>query len=93
MGLKKGEKVEPLAILRVTSVRTEPLCYIAEGDARREGFPDMTEAEFVEMFCRKLKCGPDERVTRIEFTYEDPRAWVVVRNDYGVPVRMEMATA
>lgn len=33
----------------------------------REGSPEMTAREFIEMFCKLNDCEPDETVTRIEF--------------------------
>lgn len=38
-----------------------------------EGFPDLTPGEFVEMFCRHMDCLDDAIVTRIEFSYVDPK--------------------
>lgn len=70
MGLRKGERVQPLALLYVVSVRRERLDTITPDDVDAEGFPDMTPAEFVAMFCRSHKgCRPDSTVTRIEFRY------------------------
>lgn len=72
MGLKKGEKVETLGIIQVTNIRREPLSAILdepEGSAR-EGFPELTEQQFVEMFCRHHSgCRPDTVITRIEFVH------------------------
>jgi len=75
-GLKKGEHVRRLAVLRVVSVGRQPLSAIGNAyhvdDCRREGFPEMSPAEFIEMFCRSHKgCSPTTIVTRIEFSYED----------------------
>ncbi len=75
MGLKKGETVRRLAVLRVESVTRETL---AEGldrsDVMREGFPEMLPREFIDMFCRTHKgCTPDTVVTRIAFSYEGGR--------------------
>jgi hypothetical protein len=67
MGLKKGDKQERLATIRVVSVRHERLDAITRDDVRREGFPDMTPGEFVAFFCKANKCRPDRIVTRIEF--------------------------
>ena len=80
-GLKKGERVQPLAVLRVVSLRVEPLSRLladplyAEDELPREGFPCWSSREFVEMFCRanRLK-NADVPVTRIEFEYVDPAA-------------------
>lgn len=78
MGLKPGEKIERLGPpVRVVSVRRERLSYLTYNPAygidecRREGFPTMEPAEFVDFFCATHKgCTPDTEITRIEFTYE-----------------------
>ena len=67
MGLRRGEKQEPLDTLRVVSVRRERLNTITADDVRREGFPDMTPEAFVEFFCQANHCPPDAQVTRIQF--------------------------
>ena len=76
MGLKKGEKVERLAELRIVSVRREPLCYILDqgfAECAREGFPHMEPEQFVGFFCRYHRgCEPSTEITRIEFEYCDP---------------------
>jgi hypothetical protein len=77
-GLKKGEAVETLAILRVLNVRVEPLSRLltdpryAEDELPREGFPCWSATEFVAMFCRanRLK-DAGVPVSRIEFEYAD----------------------
>jgi hypothetical protein len=71
MGLKKGEKPERLGQIRVVDVRREPL----DGpysirESIREGFA-LSWPEFVEMFCRHMKCTSETVVTRIEFEYID----------------------
>lgn len=78
MGLKPGEKIEKLGPpVRVVSVRRERLDLVDSLDSygpdecRREGFPHMTGAEFVAMFCATHKgCTPATEITRIEFAYE-----------------------
>lgn len=71
-GLKKGEKVEPLALLRIVSVKREPL-HMAEQyediEIVREGFPEMDGGDFVEFFAKSHKCSEYAPVTRIEFEY------------------------
>jgi hypothetical protein len=67
MGLKKGERQERIASIRVKSVRRERLDAIDDDDVRREGFPDMTREEFIAFFCKANKCKPDRIVARIEF--------------------------
>jgi hypothetical protein len=52
MGLKAGEKVQPLCEIEVVSVRSERLSDITPADVLAEGFPQWTNnvAEFVSMF-------------------------------------------
>lgn len=73
MGLKAGEKVQPLCVIEVVSVRTQALCCIDQDDCAREGFPDMSPGEFIRFFTAKVKTPGMGRhideitVTRIEF--------------------------
>jgi hypothetical protein len=68
-GLKKGEKVVDLGIIRVVSARREPISAITLEDVIREGFPDLTAEEFISLFCKANKCEADREVTRIEYEY------------------------
>ena len=68
MGLAKGQRQHVLGRIRVTDVRQEPLCRVARpGETALEGFPELTGAQFVDFFCKALKCDPTCRVTRIAF--------------------------
>lgn len=77
MGLKKGERVVPLGVIRVKSVRQERLDeLVAAGrdeygaeEMRREGFPGMDPQDFLLRFPADI--DPDALVTRIEFEYVD----------------------
>jgi hypothetical protein len=74
MGLKPGEKIERLALIRVVSVRAEQLRDIRDqglAEVRREGFDNMTASEFVQMFCDHSGCTTDTVINRIEFEYVD----------------------
>ena len=73
-GLKRGEHVKPICLIRVVSVRTEPLDSIRghRGECFREGFPDLTPAEFVLMFCEANRVPDYAEVNRIEFEYVEP---------------------
>lgn len=84
-GLKKGEKVQPLGpIIEVVSVRPERLDAITQADVIAEGFPEMTPAEFVAMFCEHMNCCPSTVVNRIEFKYvKRPRVRATTRGCYG----------
>ena len=74
MGLKKGEKIKPLGMIRVKHVRKEKLRRMIDepsygaSECQREGFPRMRSPDFVEFFCKGHKgCIPGSIVTRIEF--------------------------
>lgn len=74
MGLKKGEKMEPIGMIRVISVRQELLEKMTRDpkygldECRREGFPGMVPSEFIEFFCRgHTGAFPLRTITRIEF--------------------------
>jgi hypothetical protein len=70
MGLKKGGKVKRLKLICLTNVRKEPLNAITPEDVIREGFPEMTREEFIEMFCRTHKgVTPDTEIMRLEYKY------------------------
>jgi hypothetical protein len=78
MGLKKGEKVKVLGMIRIKSATREPLSKMLSFDAwgvsecQREGFPQMSPHQFVEFFCKGHKgCKPESMVTRIEFEHID----------------------
>jgi len=75
MGLKKGEKVQPIrGPLLVVSVRREPLHRMfSEHDnaTALEGFPFMMVKDFIRMFCRHMNVRSNRIVTRIEFEYTD----------------------
>jgi len=77
MGLRPGEKIERLGIIRVTSVIQESLQVLCSDrtygrkEAIREGFPEMRGHEFALMFCQHMGGGMDQTVTRIEFEYVD----------------------
>lgn len=52
MGLRRGEKVEPLAEIEILSARAEPLNAITKNDCIKEGFPNFEPCDFVNMLCR-----------------------------------------
>jgi hypothetical protein len=77
-GLKKGERVPALGVLRVVSVRVELLSRLvtdaryAEDELPREGFPCWSRDDFIAMFMRANRVKtPTINVTRIEFEYVD----------------------
>lgn len=79
-GLKKGEKVEQLAVIRIVSVRRERLSYLLEDahygvtEVDLEGFREHPTIKgrphpFVDFFVATHKCDVEDTVTRIEFEY------------------------
>jgi hypothetical protein len=73
-GLKKGEHVKPICVIRVVSVTPERLgdilaYFLPMAELKREGFPDLTLAEFITMFMDANHCTTDTMVNRIEFEY------------------------
>lgn len=73
MGLKRGEKMKPLAVIRVVDKRRERLSAMVgsygEREVAREGFIHMQPSEFIQMYCEHNKCRASDVVTRIEFEY------------------------
>jgi hypothetical protein len=70
MGLKAGDKIQPLCEIEVVSVRQQLLADIDKDDCRAEGFPSLSPDEFTAMFIKHMgiKVTPDEcTITRIEF--------------------------
>lgn len=65
-GLKKGEQMKPLAVLRVEQVSRERLdrmeseSLYGQQECVAEGFPNLSPMEFVAMFCATHKV-PDNR--------------------------------
>jgi hypothetical protein len=75
MGLKPGESIVRLGVIEVVSVRREKLhCMIVDreygrAEAIREGFPEMTGKQFVQMFRTHMSVPSDGMVTRIQFIH------------------------
>lgn len=79
-GLGKGGKVKRIGMIRVVDVREERLGAMLEdglygrAECAREGFPEMSAAEFVRFFMNSHRgVTPDAEVTRIEFEYLDQK--------------------
>ena len=69
-GLKKGEKVQRIGgPIRFTAVDRVVLADISTVDVYHEGFPAMTQREFIEMFKKANGGLRDQVVTRIAFEY------------------------
>ena len=68
-GLKKGEKVQRICVIRIIKTNPERLWNITPADVRREGFVSMKQIEFIDMFCQHNKVRRSQRVNRIEFEF------------------------
>jgi hypothetical protein len=68
-GLKKGEKVQRICVIRIIKTNPEALWRIDKADVRREGFVSMSRREFIAMFCEHNGCAPYTRVNRIAFEF------------------------
>ncbi len=76
-GLRKGEKVQELCIIEITGTRVESLNEMTNDleyglqEVVKEGFPEMSPAQFVSMYCEHNASEPHQWVRRIEFRYRD----------------------
>ena len=73
-GLPKGAKVRKLGLIRIVSVRREPLSRLGRPrygklEAQKEGFPDLSGREFAARFVANTGCTNRTVVTRIEFEH------------------------
>lgn len=82
-GLKRGQHADELAVIEIVEVRRERIDAITQADVAAEGFPEMTPADFVAMFCtHHRKVTPATEVTVVTFRYVDePRPTVVVLDE------------
>ena len=70
MGLKKGETIERLSLIRVVRADREGLYRVGDpGEMELEGFPDMHPNDFCAQFFPRHRKA--DLVTRIEFEYLD----------------------
>jgi hypothetical protein len=70
MGLKKGENQELIGgPIRVVAISSQRLYQISFEDVRHEGFPQLSQEGFIDMFCKANNCDRNTRVNRIEFEY------------------------
>lgn len=69
MGFKKGEKSERLALIEVVSAEYSVLNRITKEDVIKEGFPEWSPQQFVDMLVSKFNIHPGTVVNRIEFRY------------------------
>jgi len=71
-GLKKGEKIQRIDIIKTVKTNLEPLNIITPEEVILEGFPEKSPEWFIDMFCKANKCFPETIVNRIEFDYYTP---------------------
>lgn len=72
MGLKKGETMKKLCVIRVVSKTKQRLNEIDSKEVALEGFPGKSPEWFIDMFCKSHKgCTPETIINRIEFEYEN----------------------
>lgn len=69
MGLKKGERVKRIGLIRVSDVRREPVGAVTLGDVTLEGFPDWSREQFVDLYCKLNRVTESDLCTRIEFEH------------------------
>lgn len=69
MGLKKGEKVERIHVIRLLSIRPEPVEAITQEDVIKEGFPEWSPEGFIAFYCEAHGINRDDTCNRIEFEY------------------------
>lgn len=92
-GLAKGQTINKLGPFQVVSTRWQMLKAITLDDVIREGFPDMTPAQFVDFFCETHRCQPDRPVNRIEFRYLTPAvlAFLLTQSQHEYLTRLRAA--
>lgn len=70
MGRRRGEPLDRIAGVEVTSIRRERLDAITPADVTAEGFPGMTPDKFIAFFCSTHRgCTPQTEITRIQWRY------------------------
>lgn len=69
MGLKKGEKVQKIHVIRLTSVYSERVNAITQDDVIKEGFLDWSPEDFIAFYCKAHRITPAELCNRIAFEY------------------------
>lgn len=69
MGLKKGEHIKRICQIRIKSNWSESLYKITKDECIKEGFPEMSPDEFMDMFIHHNRVWAMCPVNRIEFEY------------------------
>ena len=78
-GRRNGEPLVKLKVIKIVDVRRErldalldPMHYLpedAQAECRMEGFPNLSPQQFIDMFCKHMKCKPNKVITRVKFHY------------------------
>lgn len=68
-GLKKGEKVVKITPIRIKYKIETIVMDVSPENCIKEGFPELTTLQFIEMFCKLNKCRPFDPVNRFGFEY------------------------
>jgi hypothetical protein len=81
-GLKKGEKQVKISLIRIKAFTFERVDAITQEEVLREGFEKMTPADFINFFCQHNKCGPAEKIARVEFEFPciECESWRVMQD-------------
>lgn len=76
MGLKPGEKLERLGLIKIVDVYRESLgnmtddsSWYGQEEVEKEGFPELSPSEFVAMFVDHMGGDESQDITRIEYEY------------------------
>lgn len=71
MGFKRGQRPKKIGgPVRVLNVRRERLYHITPDECAKEGFPELTPDQFIELYCKANGGDENQEVTRIEWRYE-----------------------
>jgi len=68
-GLKRGEKVVKITPIRIKYKIETIVMDVSPENCIKEGFPEFTPLQFIEMFCNLNKCKPFDLVNRFAFEY------------------------
>lgn len=82
LGVNKSQGLKPstprirLGLVRVVSVRVEPLEAITPEEVAAEGFPEWGPLDFIEFYAKTFRVPRSALVRRIEFAYQgDEETW------------------
>lgn len=68
-GRKRGEQPELFGTIELTEVSREMLSDMDDEDVDREGFPHFTTDDFIDMFCKHMRCDSWTVVNRLAFLF------------------------